>query len=91
MIESKTNPVGRIDFVVRAEANHVNVVGIRKSFETYLRGAVEEYCLWAKTDCRKECKKVVEPSAPYPPRSIAIGKDGVPQELCSELLRLPIE
>ena len=90
-IETKTNPVGRIDFVVRADDDKVKVVGVRKPFETYLRGAVEEYYVWATTERRKEWKKVVEPTAPYPPRHIKRDKDGVPLELCSELLRLPIK
>ena len=90
-VETKTSPVGRIDFLVRSQENEVKVVGVRKPFETYLRGAVDEYYVWATTERKKEWKKIVEPSAPHPPRHIACDKDGTPLELCSELLRLPIK
>lgn len=90
-IETKTSPVGRIDFLVQAESNTVKVVGTRKPFKTYLRGAVEEYFVWATADRKPEWKKLVEPTAPHPPRHIARDKDGEPLELCSELLRLPIK
>lgn len=89
-IDVSTSPVGRIDLEVRAEENEVKVVGIRKPFETYLRGAVEEYFVWATAERHPDWKKVVEPAAPIPPRTIARDKDGLPRELCSELLRLPI-
>ncbi|MDH3431033.1 MAG: hypothetical protein OEQ14_13600, partial [Gammaproteobacteria bacterium] len=90
-VETKTSPVGRIDFLVRSQENEVKVVGVRKPFETYLRGAVDEYYVWATTERKKEWKNIVEPSAPHPPRHIARDKDDVPLELCSELLRLPIK
>ena len=90
-IETKTSPVGRIDFLVRSQENEVKVVGVRKPFKTYLRGTVEEYFIWATTKRKKEWTKVVEPSAPRPPRHIARDDDDVPLELCSELLRLPIK
>lgn len=89
-IEATTNPVGRINFAVRTQEDKVKIVGVRKPFETFLRGAVDEYYVWATTERKQEWKKVVEPTAPHPPRHIARDKDGVPQELCSELLRLPI-
>jgi len=90
-IEAVTNPVGRIDFVVRSQEDKVKIVGVRKPFETFLRGAVEEYFVWAVTARKKEWNKVVEPAAPRPPRQIKRDGDGVPLELCSELLRLPIK
>ena len=89
-IKAATNPVGRIDFAVRTEEDKVKNVGVRKPFETFLRGAVEEYYVWATTERKQEWKQVVEPTAPRPPRHIARDKDGVLKELCSELLRLPI-
>lgn len=90
-IEARTNKVGRIDFLVRAHENEVKIVGVRKPYETFLRGAVEEYYVWATAARKDEWQKVVEPSAPYAPREIARDGDGAPLELCSELLRLPID
>lgn len=87
-IEVKTDSAGRIDFTVRLEKNEVKVVGIRKPFEVYLRGAVDQYFVWAMTDREPGWTRVVEPSAPYPPRQIRRDENDEPLELCSELLRL---
>ena len=46
------------------------MVGIRKAFEVYLRGSIDQYFVWATTDRDPSWTRVVEPSAPYPPRQI---------------------
>jgi len=90
-INTTTSPVGRVDFQVNAQEDEVKVVGVRKRYDVFLRGAVEEYYVWATSDREEEWAQVVEPSAPRPPRHIKYDRDGVPLELCSELLRLPIK
>ena len=87
-IEVKTDSAGRIDFTIRLEQNDVKVVGIRKAFEVYLRGSIDQYFVWATTDRDPSWTRVVEPSAPYPPRQIRRDENDEPLELCSELLRL---
>lgn len=85
-----TDSVGRIDFKINIQTNKVKVVGIRKAFDVYLQGAVEEYFVWVTAARKSEWESVVEPAAPHPPRAIHRDSEGHPLELCSELLRLRI-
>ena len=87
-ITVQTDSVGRIDFVVETRDNKVKVVRVRKRYDVYLQGSVEEYFVWATADRDKDWKSVVEPAAPFPPREIERDEHGLPSELCSELLRL---
>jgi len=89
-ITTATDAVGRVDFRVLLEENKVKVVGVRKRYDVYLRGSVEEYFVWATAEPSADWKEIVEPAAPHPPRSIRRDKDGRPLELCSELLRLRV-
>ena len=87
-ITVETDCVGRIDFTVDTRDNKIKVVRIRKRFNVFLQGTVEEYFVWATADREPGWKKIVEPAAPHPPREIRRDAEGQPLELCSELLRL---